>query len=80
MTSIPSDKAGEDLSRLIGQVAQSHEPVQILGEGDVAVLVAEEDWRAIQETLHLLSIAGMRDSIRDGMTTAIEDCSEDPGW
>lgn len=80
MGRIPSDKASEDLSGLIDQVAQSHEPVQILGKGGVAILIAEEDWRAIQESLHLVSIPGMRESILEGMNTPVEDCSEDPGW
>ena len=80
MTAISCDTAGANLSRLIQQVAQSHEPVEIRGEGGNAVLVAEEDWSSILETLHLVSIPGMRDSIREGMQTPIEECSEDPGW
>jgi antitoxin YefM len=80
MTAIPSDKAGESLSDLIGQVSLSHEPVEIHAAGGTAVLVAEDDWRAIQETLHLISVPGMRESIREGMATPIEDCSEEPGW
>lgn len=65
---------------MIAQVGRSHQPVQILGEAGIALLVAEEDWRAIQETLHLVSIPGMRESIRDGMNTSLEACSENPGW
>jgi hypothetical protein len=44
------------------------------------VLIAEEDWRAIQETVYLLSIPGMRESIREGLNTTIEECAKDPGW
>lgn len=80
MTSITSDKAGPDLSLLIDQVSDSHEPVEILGNGKNAILVSEEDWRAMQETLHLVSIPGMRESIREGLATPIEECSENPGW
>ena len=80
MSPISSDKASEDLSRLIDEVAQSHEPVEILGKGGVAVLIAEEDWRSIQETLHLVSLPGMSDSIREGMNTSVDECSEEPGW
>lgn len=80
MNAIPSDKASEGLSHLIDQVTQSHEPVQILGKSSVAVLVAEEDWHSIQETLHLVSIPGMRESIREGMETPIDDCAEKPSW
>ena len=80
MGPISSDKAGEQLSNLIDRVAQSHEPVRILGSGSAAILVAEEDWRSIQETLHLVSIPGMRDSIREGMATPVAQCAGKPGW
>ena len=58
----------------------SHEPVRITGKRRNAVLVSEEDWNAIQETIYLLSISGMRESIREGLATSIEECDEDPGW
>ncbi|HNT86395.1 MAG TPA: type II toxin-antitoxin system Phd/YefM family antitoxin, partial [Candidatus Hydrogenedentes bacterium] len=48
MTTVPSDKARENLSGLVDEVAASHQPVQIVGGDHAAVLVAEEDWRAIQ--------------------------------
>lgn len=80
MSSIPSDKASEDLSGLIDQVSESHVPVQIMGKGGVAILIGEADWRSIQETLHLISIPGMRESIREGMDTALDACEEQPGW
>lgn len=60
--------------------AESHEPVVITGRRTRAVLVSEEDWRAIQETLFLLSVPRMRESIREGMEATIEDCSEDLDW
>jgi prevent-host-death family protein len=80
MTTLPSDEAGRNLSNLIEQVAESHEPVQIQGSASAAVLIAEADWRAIQETLYLVSIPGMRESIREGMATPVDECFEDPGW
>lgn len=80
MTTMSSDKAKENLSGLIAQISLSHEPIEILGEAGKAVLVAEEDWRSIQETLYLLSVPGMRESIREGMAAPIEECSEEPGW
>jgi len=80
MTAIPSETAGNDLTALIEQVARSHEPVSIVAKDGAAVLVGEEDWRAIQETLFLVSIPGMRESIREGMATPIEECCEDPAW
>ena len=60
--------------------AESHEPVVITGKRTRAVLVAEDDWKAMQETLLLLSVPGMRESIREGMETPVEDCSEPLAW
>lgn len=80
MTTLPSNEARHSLSQLIDQVSQSHEPIQIQGGSANAVLVSEEDWRSIQETLHLLSVPGMRESIREGLRTPVEECSEEPGW
>ena len=60
--------------------AESHEPVVITGKRTRAVLVAEEDWKAMQETLFLLSVPDMRESIREGMATPVEDCSETLDW
>jgi antitoxin YefM len=44
------------------------------------VLLSEENWMAIQETMCMLSIPGMRESIREGLGTPIEECNEDAGW
>jgi prevent-host-death family protein len=68
MTVLTASEARANLYRLIDQAAESHEPIVIAGKRTSAVLLSEEDWRAIQETMHLLSIPGMRKSIRDGMT------------
>jgi prevent-host-death family protein len=68
------------LYRLVDEVAASREPVLITGQRANAVLVAEEDWRAIQETLYLLSVAGMRESIREGMATPVSDCATELKW
>ncbi|MBN1447848.1 MAG: type II toxin-antitoxin system Phd/YefM family antitoxin [Bacteroidetes bacterium] len=73
-------EARANLYRLIDDAASSHEPVVITGKRCNAVLVAEEDWNAIQETLHLLSIPGMRDSIREGLATPAEDLDGDLDW
>lgn len=77
MKTIKASKARSDLDCLIAKTIESSEPVRIIGRRGNAVLVAEQDWRAIQETLHLLSIPGMRDSIREGLGTSIEECSRD---
>ena len=80
MTTLPSDEAKEHLARLIQDVTESHVPIQIVDQSRKAVLIAEDDWRAIQETLYLVSIPGMRESILEGMKTPLEECDEDPGW
>jgi len=80
MTTLTATKARTALYNLIDEVAESHEPIQIAGKRNNAVLLAEDDWRAIQETLHLVSIPGMKESIIEGMNTPIEECSEEPGW
>lgn len=68
------------LHELIDEVSTSHLPLLILGKRINAVLVAEEDWNAIQETLFLVSIPGMRDSIREGMETPVDCCDQVPDW
>mgnify|MGYP000172637546 CR=1 FL=1 len=67
MTTITASEARAGLYRLIDQVAESHKPVTISGKRANAVLIAEEDWSAIQETLCLMAVPGMRESIKDAM-------------
>ncbi|HEV7519034.1 MAG TPA: type II toxin-antitoxin system Phd/YefM family antitoxin [Thermoanaerobaculia bacterium] len=80
MKTMTASVARANLYRLLDETAESSEPVQITGKKGNAVLVSERDWRAMQETMYLLSIPGMRESIREGLATPIEECSEDPGW
>ena len=80
MTTITATEARSKLYRLMDFAAESHEPVVITGKRSCAVLVSEDDWRAIQETLFLLSVPGMRESIREGMETSVDDCSEALDW
>lgn len=80
MTTINATKARTELYKLLEQVAETHEPVHITGRRGSAVLISEDDWRSIQETLHLLSIPGMRESIVDGMKTPAEECTEELDW
>jgi len=75
-----ASEAREKLYGLIDETAEAHEPVLITGPHSNAVLVGEEDWNAVQETLHLLSVPGMRESIRAGLATPIEECENEPGW
>ena len=77
MKTITATSARSDLYRIIDSAQSTHEPVQITGKRGNAVLVAEDDWRAIQETIYLLGIPSMRDSIVKGMAEPVEDCSEE---
>ena len=71
MKSISTTEARENIHQLVEQISETHEPVLIIGKKSSAVLVSEEDWRSIQETLYLTSIPGVRDLIREGMNTAL---------
>lgn len=80
MTTLSASEARKRLYNLVDEVKETHEPVQIVGKRSSAILVSEEDWRAIEETLHLTSIPGMGKSIQKGLGTPVEECSEEPGW
>jgi antitoxin YefM len=79
MTSMPESKARTQLRQLMDEAADSHEPIQITGSNGNAVLISEDDWRSIQETLHLLTIPGMRESIRKGLREPLPKASKNPG-
>lgn len=80
MTTLTASAARANLYKLLDQAAASHEPVQISGKRSSAVLVSEEDWRSIQETLYLLSISGMRESIRKGLKTPVRKLAKKLNW
>jgi antitoxin YefM len=80
MNTMDASEAGEKLYQLLDETARDHEPLLITGPRSNAVLVGEEDWNSMQETLGVLSVPGMRESIRDGLETAVEDCEKEPGW
>ena len=80
MTTLTATAARKSLYNLVDDVAMSHDPIQIIGKRHSAVLVSEDDWRAIQETLYLTSISGMRKSIKKGLNTPVEECSEELAW
>ena len=80
MAHISATEARKRLYALIDEVGDSHQPVQITGKHGNTVLLSEDDWNAIQETLHLVSIPGMRESILDGLATPTEELSDQPGW
>ena len=75
MKTISATTARSDLYRVIDSAVEAHEPIQITGKRGNAVLVSEADWRSIQETLYLVSIPGMRESILAGIAEPIEECN-----
>jgi len=80
MATLSATEARKKLYRLIDETALTHEPITITGKRSNAVLLSESDWRAIQETMFLVNIPGMRESIINGLKTPVEDCSEDLDW
>ncbi len=80
MPTLSATEARTKLYRLIDQASISHEPIVITGKRCNAVLISEDDWRSIQETMYLLNIPGMRESIREGLETKLEDCVEELDW
>ncbi len=80
MTSITVTEARKQLYGLLDSVAASHEPVQIAGKRNSAVLISEDDWRAVQETLYLMSVPGMRASVLKGLKTPVDKCAKELEW
>lgn len=80
MTTITASKARANLFRLIDETAESHQPVLISGKRNSVVLISAEDWEAIQETLFLLSVPGMGESIREGMEIPVSECDQELEW
>ena len=80
MTTLTATEARKNLFNLVDDVSESHEPIQISGKRHSAVLISEDDWRAIQETLYLISVPGMRDSIVKGLKTPVGKCKKEIKW
>lgn len=80
MPILKATEARANLYNLIDETAESHQPIVITGKRNNAVLISEEDWNAINETLYLVSIPDMRDSIRDGLKTDLSECEKDIDW
>jgi antitoxin YefM len=80
MKTITVTSARQSLYHLIDEADSSHEPIQITGKRKNAVLISEDDWRALQETIYLLSIPGMGKSIREGLKTPVKKCSGELDW
>jgi antitoxin YefM len=80
MATITISEARAKLYGLVDQVAEAHKPIVIKGKRASAVLISEDDWDAIQETLYLLSVPGMKESIQKGLETSVTECSEELDW
>ncbi len=80
MTTLTASKARSSLYKLLDRVAAGHEAIQITGKRHNGVLVSEDDWRSIQETLYLLSIPGMRESLLKGRKTPLAHCRTKLSW
>jgi len=80
MTILNATEARSKLYHLIDEAATTHQPIVITGKRGNAILVSEEDWNAISETLHLLSIPGMKESIVEGMQKPISKCTQELDW
>ncbi len=80
MNTLSAAEARSNLYRLIDETIRTHKPVTITGKRGNAVLISEPDWNAINQTLHLLSIPGMRESIRDGMAGSLDECGTKLDW
>ncbi len=80
MNILNATEARSKLYRLIDEAAENHEPIFITGKRRNAVLISEEDWNAISETMYLLSVPGMRESIKEGLNEKLSDCSKELDW
>lgn len=80
MKTITATDARRDIYKLVDEISETSEPVHITGKRANAVLVSEKDWNAVQETLYLVSIPGMRESILSGMSEPLEESSDELGW
>jgi len=80
MKTISSANAKANLNKLLDDAAKSHEPIQITGKSTNAILISEDNWRAIQETLYLLSNPRMKESIMEGLKTPADKCAERFKW
>jgi prevent-host-death family protein len=80
MPTITASQARANLYRIIDEAATNHEPVVITGKRNNAVLISTEDWASIQETMYLLSVPGMRESIIEGLQTPVDECAKELAW
>ena len=80
MKTLTATQVRKDIYRLLDETSETHKPIQITGKRSNAVLISEEDWLSIQETLYLASIPGMQESIVEGLNTPLEETEEELDW
>ena len=80
MQTLTASEARANLYRLIDDTEASHEPITISGKRSSAVLLSASDWNAIQETLYLLAVPGMRESIKAGRAEPLAKSSKLLRW
>ena len=80
MTTLTATEARANLYNLLDEVAETHQPVLITGKRANAILISEDDWRAIEETIYLLGVPGMRESILEGLATPANECLDEIEW
>jgi len=80
MSTLTVSEARANLYRLIDEAAETHVPIRIAGKRNSAILISEEDWASVQETMYLLSVPGMRESIKEGMASPVEECETELDW
>ena len=80
MKSIKATNARKQIYKLIEETVNTNTPIQISSKNGNVIMISEADWNSIQETLYLISIPGIRESIIEGLNTPIEDCVEELNW
>ena len=80
MQVITVTEARANIFQLMDQVAECHEPVMLTGKRTNVVMVSEEDWRGIQETIYLSSIPNMVESIVEASNEPLEEGSDTLPW
>ena len=73
-------QARTNIYKIMDETSQTHQPIMITGKRNNVVMISEEDWNAIEETLYLNSIHGMADSIKEAMEASDSEFSEDIEW
>lgn len=76
MSTINITNARKDLYKLVENVNAYSDPTLIVGKNGNAVLISEDDYRALQETIYLNNIPSLAETIIEGGNTSLEDCTE----